>query len=111
MSSRRLLPTLSVLLLSLGGCAARQAHVQEPTPCTDSLYVQLKRQHPDSLSERAWARLQGLEQACTVARAQHKSGMSGMSGMMGMGSRRGALSMVVVMAVGVGMVLMMAALR
>ena len=108
MSSRRLLPTLSVLVFALGGCAARQAHVQEPTPCTDSLYVQLKRQHPDSLSERAWARLQGLEQDCTVARAQHKSGMSGM---MGMGSRRGVLSMVVVMAVGVGMVLMMAALR
>ena len=111
MPSHRLLPTLSLLVLSLGGCAARQAHVQEPTPCTDSLYVQLKRQHPDSLSGRAWERLQALEQACTVARAQRGSEMQGMRGMMGMGSRRGVLWMGLAMVVGVGMVLMMTALR
>lgn len=109
MSPRPLITILLALVLSLSGCAARRAHVQEPAPCSDSLYVQLKRQHPDSLSERAWQRLQALEQSCAAARTQRNS--DEMNGMMGMGSSRGLLWMGLIMAVGVGMALMMSALR
>lgn len=49
------------------GCTAPPA-TQEPEPrpsaCADSLYIELGREHPDSLSERAWERLQQLEEAC-----------------------------------------------
>lgn len=108
MSSRLPLPILLALMLSLSGCAARQAHVQEPAPCSDSLYLQLKRQHPDSLSERAWERLQALERNCTAARTQRSSEMNGM---MGMGSGRGFLWMGLLMVVGVGMALAMSVWR
>lgn len=36
------------------------------TACADSLYAELSREHPDSLSERAWQRLQQLEDACSA---------------------------------------------
>lgn len=100
MPSRLTLPILLALFLALSGCAARQAHLQEPAACSDSLYVQLQRQHPDSLSARAWERLQTLEQTCAAARAKRNGDMSGM---MGMGSGRSMLWMGLVMVVGVGM--------
>ena len=108
MRSRLTLPIFVALVLSFSGCAARQAHLQEPASCSDSLYVQLKRQHPDSLSERAWERLRTLEQNCAAARTQRNGDMNGM---MGMGSSRGLLWMGLVMVVGVGMALTMARLR
>ena len=107
MPSRLTLPILLALALSLSGCAARQAHLQEPAPCSDSLYVELRRQHPDSLSEREWQRLQTLEQACAAVRTQRDGDMNGM---MGMGSGRGLLWMGLVM-VGIGMVITMGRLR
>lgn len=108
MPSRLTSPILLALMLALGGCAARQAHLQEPATCSDSLYMQLKRQHPDSLSERAWERLQMLEQSCAAARTQRNGDMNGM---MGMGSGRSILWMGLVMVVGVGMALTMGRLR
>lgn len=61
--------------------ATRSGHVQAPAPCVDSVYVQLKREHPDSLSERAWQRLQSLDRDCAGARAQSHEETSGMMGM------------------------------
>ena len=54
-----------------------------PVACSDSVYVQMSRQHPDSLSERSWQRLQSMERACDSARAQAPRESGGM-GMMGM---------------------------
>lgn len=100
------------LVLSFSGCAARQAHVMEPSPCSDSLYVQLKRQHPDSLSQRSWERLQALEQSCAAARTQRNSEMNNETdAMMGLGSSRNFLWMGLLMVVGVGMALTMGRLR
>jgi hypothetical protein len=67
-----------------------QATVATPVPCADSSYVQLRQQHPDSLSPREWQRLQTLDRECAVARAQaprQASGMMGVShgGLMGAG--------------------------
>lgn len=107
MWSRLRVPVILAAAL-LAGCAANQAHVQPPAPCSDSLYVQLKREHPDSLSEREWQRLQSLDQACAVTRAQAHGQMTGM---MGMGTGRGVLWMGLVMVVGSIMVLMMSTLR
>lgn len=87
MKRRRALSVLAATLM-LGGCATvsspTRAHRPEPAACSDSLYVQLARQHPDSLSERAWLRLQSLDSACVRARTQSASDMQGV-GMMGMG--------------------------
>ncbi len=96
-------------LMILTGCAPAPsaAHPPEPAPCTDSVYVSLKRQHPDSLSERAWQRLQALDRECAAARAQTTHARDG--GMMGMGHGGGwgllGLATIVVM------VVMMSALR
>lgn len=77
------LTTIALLLVSCATAAPSRSHVPEPAACSDSLYVQLSRQHPDSLSERSWQRLQSLERACATARAQTSSETGGM-GMMGM---------------------------
>lgn len=72
---------LSVLLLA--SCATpstRRAYVAEPLPCADSTYIQLKRQHPDSLTERAWERLQILDSGCAVAREKTYRETSAMMG-------------------------------
>ena len=86
---------LSVLLLA--SCATpstRRGYVTEPLPCSDSAYVQLKQQHPDSLTERAWERLQVLERSCVTARAQSVRETSGMMGVgRGAGMGIGALIM------------------
>lgn len=116
MLSRLIAPVFLFFALALGGCATRQAQqaqVPQPAPCSDSLYLQLKRAHPDSLSERAWQRLQNLDQACAATKTQAtKTEATGqMSGMMGMGSGRGVLLMGAVMVVGLVMVLTMGALR
>jgi hypothetical protein len=64
---------LTIVLLS--ACATPQTHpvtqaasVAAPTPCGDSSYIRLRQQNPDSLSERAWQRLQTLDRECTAAR-------------------------------------------
>lgn len=64
----------SVLHIALFGtflvaasCTAPQPE-SRPAPrsaaCADSIYVELSREHPDSLSDRAWERLQQLDEAC-----------------------------------------------
>ena len=87
---RRVHRTAVVLVALVGTIAAcapprHQVSVQSE-PCGDSLYLQLKRTHPDSLSERAWQRLQSLERDCAAARTQAHAETSGM---MGMGHGRG----------------------
>ena len=72
-----------VSLAPLAACATpatRRADVVEPSPCVDSTYVQLKRTHPDSLSDRAWQRLQSLEHACVASRGQSPEKTSRMMG-------------------------------
>lgn len=86
MTHRSRFPVLVAAVL-LAGCAApasRATHAPPPVACTDSLYLQLARQHPDSLSERAWTRLQSLDSACARARTRPENDTRGM-GMMGMG--------------------------
>ena len=65
---RRIYPALPLTLaLFLGACASAPA---APPPaagadaCREPVYLELKGEHPDSLSERAWERLQQLEAAC-----------------------------------------------
>lgn len=110
----RLIAPLLFSALVLGGCATRQAQqgqLSQPSPCTDSLYLELKREHPDSLSEREWQRLQSLDQACaaTRTRAARTDASGQMGGMMGAG--RGVFLMGAVMVVGIVMALAMGALR
>ena len=61
---------LTVLCLTiLASCVTpgtQQVRVGVPTPCADSTYRQLRSQHPDSLSERGWQRLQNLDRACAT---------------------------------------------
>ncbi|HSL70894.1 MAG TPA: hypothetical protein VK864_11675 [Longimicrobiales bacterium] len=55
--------------LMVAGCAPHYTVREQQPPCSDPLYIQLKVQPPDSLSEREWIRLQELEHACVSARA------------------------------------------
>lgn len=77
--------------LLLAGCARPSGSATprpEPVACSDSLYVRLSAQHPDSLSEREWQRLQSLDSAC--AQSRHQAGTGGhTAGMMGMEGGRG----------------------
>lgn len=96
-------------IIALGACAPapKPAHAPEPAACADSLYVSLRRQHPDSLSERAWQRLLALDRECAAARIQTMSMHDG--GMMGMrhGGGWGLLGLATIAV----MVVMMSALR
>lgn len=59
-------------LALLGACAApgkRAGYAPEPVPCVDPVYIELKAESPDSLSEREWQRLRELDHACAAARA------------------------------------------
>lgn len=71
--ARPIVRITSVLSLALlGACAApgtRPGYTPEPVPCVDPVYVELKAEPPDSLSEREWQRLRELDHACAVARA------------------------------------------
>lgn len=61
------------LALFLGGCASANATPQpapEPVACREPLYLELRDTHPDSLSERAWDRLQQLDAACRTERSR-----------------------------------------
>lgn len=103
---------LAILLSTafLSGCATpavRQRHVHEPTPCTDTLYLQLRRQHPDSLTERAWQRLQSLDQACAAARRASEQKETPVM----MGMAHGGAAGVAVVAGALVMVLLMIAFR
>lgn len=113
MRLHRTLPMLAAAALLLISCATTappRSHAMEPAACSDSLYVELSSQHPDSLSDRSWQRLQSLERACAAARAQKPSETGGM-GMMGMDHGRGGLWTGFGMLVVVGMVIMMTRLR
>lgn len=61
---------LAVTVLSACVTPAAQWRAVAPSPCADTTYLQLKRQHPDSLSEREWQRFQSLDTACTEAQAR-----------------------------------------
>ena len=92
-------------LLAIIACvspALRQAEIAQPAPCGDSVYVQLKRQNPDSLSERSWQRFQALDRECSVARVvSQRLGDDGMHA----GNRGWTW-----MGLGAGMMVMMAAM-
>ena len=113
MRSSRTLPVLAAFVLLLVSCATTatsRSPVPEPAACSDSVYAQLSHQHPDSLSERSWQRLQSLERACVAARAQTPS-ETGRMGMMGMAHGDGALWTGVGMLVVVAMAITMFARR
>jgi hypothetical protein len=62
-----------MLALLLGACTTAPAPrrpVPAPEACKEPLYVELTREHPDSLSDRAWERLQQLEAHCRAERAE-----------------------------------------
>lgn len=55
------------LVLLLGACTSASPPRQpapEPEACREPLYLELKNEHPDSLSDRAWERLHQLEAEC-----------------------------------------------
>jgi hypothetical protein len=66
----------ALALILLAGCMtpAHQVRYAAPNPCTDSVHVGLKQQHPDSLSEREWQRLQDLERECASVRVSESNG-------------------------------------
>ena len=112
MRSRLAFPVLVGTLL-VAGCARSSptlAHGPEPAACTDSLYVQIARQHPDSLSERAWRRLQSLDSACARARAATVSDTRGM-GMMGMAHGQNRYWVILAPLIMAGMAVMMITFR
>ena len=103
---------LSMLLL-LTACATtspRHARATKPAACSDSVYVQLAHQHPDSMSERAWQRFQSLDSACVRARSQAPA-ESHAGGMMGMGHGQNGAWAILAPLVVLGMAVMMVALR
>lgn len=68
---RHLSSAIAVALLA--ACVPATSSVTsapEPAQCTDPSYLGLRQQNPDSLSERAWQRLQTLDRECADARAQ-----------------------------------------
>lgn len=106
------LATVSVL----AACATTAPHTAsapQPAACSDSLYVRLNHQQPDSLSERSWQRLQSLDSACVRARAHadYEARGTGMGGMMGMGHGDGRVWTILMPLVIAGMVVAMLALR
>jgi len=91
--------------LVLAACAPRQVVQREPPACSDPLYLRLKAEPPDSLSDREWTRLQDLERACVSARAETRGSKD--SGMM-MGMRgRSWLTVTLLVASGAAMWLLM----
>lgn len=70
---------LATLLLTVTACAGtptdRPSRPVAPA-CTDSIYLELSQQHPDSLSDRAWARLQQLEATCQKQQADRPEGQA-----------------------------------
>jgi hypothetical protein len=66
----QLLPVLA-LALFVGACtppAAPRQPAPEPDPCLEPVYLELRSEHPDSLSDRAWERLRQLEAGCRAER-------------------------------------------
>jgi hypothetical protein len=95
-TGRKFLRGAAVLTVALlAACAAPATHsaaAAAPTPCGDSSYVRLRQQHPDSLSERSWQRLQTLDRECVAAHTRAPRASQGTMGprhggghMMGMG--------------------------
>jgi hypothetical protein len=89
--SRRLGVVLGMAgIAAVSACAPpTAAHVPEPVACADSQYVALKREPPDSLSEREWQRLQALDRDCATARSAAQGTHDQSAGMMGMGRGHG----------------------
>ncbi len=72
-----LLPLALPLVLFLAACASAPAPRQatpEPEACREPIYLELKGEHPDSLSERSWERLQQLEAECRAELRQESDG-------------------------------------
>ncbi len=70
---RATLVVTAALALAVAGCVSTapvDPSTPEPVVCTDPSLVELRAQHPDSLSEREWQRYQVLEHDCSVARAE-----------------------------------------
>jgi hypothetical protein len=65
-----------VLLAACTALTTSATRPAAPAPCMDSTYLQLRQQHPDSLSERSWQRLQSLERECANARSMSQTSMS-----------------------------------
>lgn len=72
--------------------------MRQEAPCSDAIYLELKAEPPDSLSEREWTRLQELERACATTRGTAEPADRG--GMMGMGRRSWVAMAVGVLAMG-----------
>lgn len=102
----RLLRGSAVLSVALfAGCitpATHQPRVAVPVACADSSYLQLRQQHPDSLSARAWQRLQTLDRECAAARVQAPRDANGMMGMWH-GALMGGIATVVMVAMVISM--------
>ncbi len=101
---------LTGLVAASVACVPPSHNVSAPqsSPCDDSLYVRLKGQNPDSLSERSWQRLQSLDRDCAATRAPVPVEAGGM---MGMGHGRGGRWTGVGIVAALLMVIMMTALR
>lgn len=66
-------PVLLGTLLVLNACAASPPPEQTApasAACQNPVYVDLSTQHPDSLSDRAWERLQRLSAECSAEQAE-----------------------------------------
>ena len=64
------------VLLFLGACASAPvpgSTVPEPEACRELVYLELKAEHPDSLSDRAWERLRQLDAECRADRSREPS--------------------------------------
>ena len=84
--SARHIATAAVLVgtILFPACASRATTHSVPEPagaCDDPLYARLRSTEPDSLSEREWARLVQLEQACVAERGASTNTSIGGHGM------------------------------
>ncbi|HEY0673240.1 MAG TPA: hypothetical protein VGD27_13260 [Longimicrobiales bacterium] len=93
--------TLAAVIVAACAASAGRRTASLPVPCADSTYVHLKRQHPDSLSEREWQRFKTLDSACTQAETHARStdaNRSAQGGRMGISGGVAAGFMTVLMA-------------
>lgn len=107
MRSLAIIAVLAVAAVSACVTPGAQWRATTPAPCADSTYLELKTQHPDSLSEREWQRFQNLDNACAEARVRARDDSAGHAdGWMGM--NRGGMALGVMTAL---MIVMMFAMR
>lgn len=76
----RALALLPTALIIGWACTTPTSAPEAPTPassaCADPLYLELRGEQPDSLSEREWERLQQMESACQIERTRATEGVS-----------------------------------